>query len=380
MELTYSGKKPKEQILQYLPKALLDIKDTNKNLLIAGDNLDVLSILMHKYNYEGKIDLIYIDPPFATNSTFSVGAERTSTISSSRADKVAYKDLLTGELFIEFLRERLIIARQLLSEEGSIYLHIDYKIGHYVKVIMDEVFGERNFRNDITRIKCNPKNFSRNAYGNIKDMILFYSKGTHPIWNEPYTPYTSEDVLRLYKKVDKDGRLYTTVPLHAPGETQGGVTGLSFKGVLPPKGRHWRTAPAELEKLDEARLIEWSKNGVPRRKIYADERKGKKLQDIWDFKDHPYPLYPTEKNLDLLKHIIATSSNENSIVMDFFCGSGTTLLAACELGRHWVGIDSSPVAISTARKRLCKANNLLCGNNEYEYTSLAQNAIAQPPL
>lgn len=217
---------------------------------------------------------------------------------------------------------------------------------------MDEIFGQENFRNDITRIKCNPKNFSRKAYGNIKDLILFYSKSKNPIWNEPYVPYSGEDIAKLYRKSDENGRPYTTVPLHAPGETKDGVTGGEFKGIKPPKGRHWRTSPVELEKLDAEGLIEWSSNGVPRRKIFADEQKGKKMQDIWDFKDSQYPVYPTEKNYDLLQHIIRTSSTENSIVMDFFCGSGTTLLAAQKLGRKWIGIDKSKKAISIAMNKL----------------------------
>ncbi len=353
MELTYSGKISENKILNTQPTLKFSsVLDENRNLLIHGDNLEALRILLHNSNLKDKVDLIYIDPPFATNGTFTINSERTSTISSSKSDDIAYTDTLLGEEFIEFLRERLIIARELLSEQGSIYLHIDYKIGHYVKIIMDEIFGAENFRNDITRIKCNPKNFSRKAYGNIKDLILFYSKSKNPIWNEPYQAFSEEDKIRLYKKVDSNGRFYTTVPLHAPGETKDGVTGGMFKGMLPPKGRHWRTSPAELEKLDEQGLIEWSKNGVPRRKIYADEQKGKKVQDIWDFKDYQYPVYPTEKNLDLLKLIVRTSSNQNSIVMDFFCGSGTTLLAAQELGRKWIGIDKSEKAIEVIKSRL----------------------------
>lgn len=371
MELTYTGKKSKDEILNYTSKTFLDIKDTSKNLLIAGDNLDVLSCLLHKYKFGGKIDLIYIDPPFATNSTFCVGNDRTSTVSSSDSDKVAYKDNIVGSDFIEFLRERLILARELLSDAGSIYLHTDYKIGHYIKIIMDEVFGEGNFRNDITRVKCNPKNFSRVAFGNIKDMVLFYSKSNSPIWNEPYIPFTDDDRARLYKKVDKDGRLYTTVPLHAPGETQDGVTGGTFKGIYPPKGRHWRTSPEKLDALDAQGLIEWSSNGVPRRKIYADERQGKKMQDIWDFKDEQYPVYPTQKNLNLLRHIIATSSNEGSIVMDFFCGGGTTLVAAQETGRRWIGVDISPLAISITSKRLCNVSKTLFDCGGFECTEVS---------
>jgi len=225
MELIYPNKKTAKEILDFLPNSRFSIPFKNNNSLINGNNLKTLSILLHKYKMSGKVDLIYIDPPFATNGTFTIGKDRASTISRSSEDVIAYTDTLVGEEFLEFLRERLIFARELLSEQGSIYLHIDYKIGHYVKIIMDEVFGSENFRNDITRIKCNPKNFSRKAYGNIKDLILFYSKSKNPIWTEPFVPYSEEDIVRLYKKIDGNGRAYTTIPLHAPGETKDGVTG-----------------------------------------------------------------------------------------------------------------------------------------------------------
>ncbi len=259
---------------------------------------------------------------------------------------------MRGAEFLEFLRERLLFAKELLSDKGSIYLHIDYKIGHYVKVIMDEIFGMENFRNDITRIKCNPKNFDRTAYGNIKDMILFYSKSSKPIWNSPTISYTEEDIKKLFKKTDKNGRRYTTIPLHAPGETKNGLTSCEFMGIKPPKGRHWRCPPSELEKLNEQGLIEWSENGVPRKIIFADEKNGKKMQDIWEYKDPQYPSYPTEKNVDLLKNIIKASSDSDSIVLDFFCGSGTTLLAANSLGRRWIGIDSSLKAVEAVKEKL----------------------------
>ena len=370
MELIFSNKKTEKEILKFSLTSHFSVPFKNNNSLIQGDNLSALSILLNEYNMAKKIDLIYIDPPFATNGTFSVGKNRTSTISASSEDEVAYTDTILGEEFLEFLRERLIFARELLSDYGSIYLHIDYKIGHYIKIIMDEIFGSENFRNDITRIKCNPKNFSRKAYGNIKDLILFYSKSKNPIWNEPFESYSKEDISRLYKKTDENGRAYTTVPLHAPGETKDGVTGGEFKGMKPPKGRHWRTSPEELEKLDSQGLIEWSVNGVPRRKIFADEQKGKKMQDIWDFKDYQYPVYPTEKNIDLLKHIVATSSRENSIVMDFFCGSGTTLCAAQELGRKWIGIDQSEQAIRIAKEKLENMQNSLFSEKKFDFIDL----------
>lgn len=337
-----------------------------QNLIIKGDNIKGLEYLLNERGLKGRIDLVYIDPPFATNSHFTITDERASTISSSRKGDVAYSDRLTGKQFIEFLRGRLLLLKELLSDEGSIYLHIDYKVGHYVKVMMDEVFGMNNFRNDITRIKCNPKNFQRTGYGNIKDLILFYSKSSKPIWNEPKEPYTPEDLVRLFPKVKK-GRRYTTVPIHAPGETENGETSKTFKGLSPPKGRHWRTDVQTLEKWDEAGLIEWSSRGNPRKIIFADEQIGKRVQDIWEYKDPQSPTYPTEKNPDLLDRIIKTSSNPESVVLDCFCGSGTTLKSAHLLNRRWIGIDQSEQAIKATISKLSAVD---CLFSKYEFISL----------
>jgi len=328
--------------------------DNWSNILIFGDNLLALQALINNPNIKGKVRLIYIDPPFATNQEFKSSELRTATISYSSEDESAYEDKLLGAEYIEFLKKRLVLLREMLAEDGSIYVHIDCKMGHYVKVLMDEVFGQERFINDIARIKCNPKNFERRGYGNIKDMILFYSKTENYVWNEPREEMTDEDIRRLFPKVDKDGRRYTTTPLHAPGETQNGATGKPWKGIKPPRGRHWRYSPDELDKLEERGLIEWSSTGNPRKKIYADEvlTKGKKRQDIWEFKDPPYPSYPTEKNLEMLKMIVEASSKPDDIVLDCFAGSGTTLIAAEEKGRRWIGIDNSHRAIAIALKRL----------------------------
>ena len=174
MDLYYPQKKTIHQILNTTPICNAHIPSKSKKLLIKGDNLPVIQKL--REDYSKKVDLIYIDPPFSTGTKFTIGKNRVSTISTSLDDDLAYDDNLKGYEFVEFIRERLIIARELLSDIGSIYVHIDYKIGHYVKIIMDEIFGINNFRNDITRIKCNPKNFQRTAFGNIKDMILFIQK------------------------------------------------------------------------------------------------------------------------------------------------------------------------------------------------------------
>jgi len=371
MFLTYNNKKSEHDILKNTPEIVLKHVTGNisaKNKLIHGDNLQILKTLLKTHKLKGKVDLIYIDPPFSTNGYFKISEDRANTISKSNDDEIAYSDTLIGHDFLEFLRERLIFLRELMSDRASIYLHIDYKIGHYVKVLMDEIFGRKNFRSDITRIKCNPKNFERKAYGNIKDLILFYSKSENLIWNDPHIPFSEEDKERLFKKIDKDGRHYTTIPLHAPGETSNGNTSKEWKGMKPPKGRHWRTDPATLEKWDKQGLIEWSANNVPRKKNFLDEKEGKRMQDIWEFKDSQYPSYPTEKNLDLLKFIIKASSNKGDLVMDCFCGSGTTLISAQTLGRNWIGIDKSEQAIKVAKKRLSEIpGDLFSGEVEYEF-------------
>lgn len=354
IELSYQGKKDESEILDSVSCAK-KIKLGEKPTYISGDNFEVLSSLLVS-GYDSSIDLIYIDPPYNTNQVFNVNNERVSTISRN-GSIVAYSDDLKPFEYLEFIRERLILMRELLSEKGSIYLHIDCKMGHYVKMIMDEVFSAENFLNDIARIKSNPKNFKRPAYGNQRDMVLFYAKNKgHNIFNNITQGLTEKEIESKFKKVDKDGRRYNTVPVHAPGETTTGETGGYWRDMLPPKGRHWRTSPKELDKLDKAGLIEWSRNGVPRIKKYADEHRGKKIQDIWSYIDPACPLYPTEKNLDMLKMIVQQSSDQNSLVMDCFAGSGSTLLAAEQTGRRWLGIDQSEYSAKVVKERFKNIN------------------------
>lgn len=366
MELFFYGKKTEKEIFDEVDKySVVNYKiDENSNIIMKGDNFICLSSLMCKY--KGKIDLIYIDPPFNTDNIFYLSQERANTISSSSNNSaVAYTDKMDKEVFLEFLRERLVILRELLTEEGSIYLHIDYKIGHYVKVVMDEIFGEENFKNDITRIKSNPKNFFRKAYGNEKDLILFYAKNSKKnIWNDIKIPLDKEEIIERFNKTDSSGRKYTTIPLHAPGETKNGATSKAWRNIPVPAGRHWRTDPAEFDKLDAEGHIEWSSTGNPRIKKYADEHKGKKIQDIWKFKDPQKPIYPTEKNLKMIETIILQSSLKKSIVLDCFAGSGSTLLAAQMCGRRWIGIDNSEHAIKTMMGR-----NL----EKYQYIDISKN-------
>ncbi len=366
MELKFKNKLSEKAILKKAEKIkTINIDFNNESILFEGDNFEALSLLLK--NYKNKIDLIYIDPPFNTDQEFFVSDDgRANSISHSNNDIMAYSDKMSTEDYLEFIRERLILLRELLSEKGSIYLHIDYKIGHYIKIIMDEVFGKDNFRNDIARIKSNPKNFYRKAYGNEKDLILFYTKNyKENIWNDIKVPLDENEIADRFNKIDENGRRYTTIPLHAPGETKSGPTSKPWKGIPVPKGRHWRTNPEEFDKMDELGLIEWSSTGNPRIKKYADEHTGKKIQDIWRFKDPQNPKYPTEKNSNMLEQIILQSSNKDSYVLDCFAGSGSTLKSAQKLERKWIGVDSSNVAINIIQ-------NAKIGN--YKYINLNDNS------
>jgi len=359
--LCYEGKRGEAEILRQLEPRPLSFRDITPRRppegeaqerpgrYFLGDNGDVLRHLLAEEEVRGRVQLVYIDPPYGTGQVFTLDRRkgRAHSVSQPGQGDLGYRDTLTGPAFIEFLRERLILLRELLSREGLIFVHLDEKHGFEVKIILDEIFGRENFVNHISRVGSNPKNFSRKAFGSQKDMILVYSKTGDYYWNEVGVPYTEEDLRRLFPFVDENGRRYTTNPLHAPGETKEGPTGRPWRGIPPPPGRHWRYPPEVLEELDRKGLIVWSKSGVPRKKVYADERvgKGKKLQDVWEFKDPQNAFYPTEKNLDMLKLIVATASRPGDLVLDCFAGSGTTLIAAVTLGRRAIGVDSSQEAV-----------------------------------
>lgn len=322
--------------------------------LYHGDNLIVLRELLGDSAVRNRIKLIYIDPPYNTGADFE-----------NRTQEFAYSDRFTTEEYISFMKERLVIMRDLLSEDGSIYIHLDSNMVFHVKILMDEIFGSNNFQGLITRKKCKPKNYTRKTYGNISDYILFYTKSDNPIWNRPYDAWTSEKQIKEYPFVEPEtGRRYKKVPIHAPG-TRNGATGSMWRGMMPPAGKHWQYTPDKLDEMDANNEIYWSSTGNPRRKVYLDQSKGVPVQDIWlDFLDinnqNSFQTgYPTEKNLDMLKRIIEASSNPGDLVLDCFAGSGTTLVAAEQLGREWIGVDIGDVAISTIRHRFEKGTKRL---------------------
>lgn len=326
-------------------------KPNARETLFQAENLNVLKMLLK--DFESTFDLVYIDPPYNTNENFYFTNERVAHISHSAQAEIAYTDKLSFADYLDFMKERLILIRKLLSPQGTLYLHIDVNNSHYLKILLDEIFGRSNFINEISRIKSNPKNFNRKAFGNQKDIILVYARQQgKQIFNDVREPFTEAEIIEKFPKIDQFGRRYTTVPCHAPGETKSGPTGSVWRGMQPPAGRHWRSTPQELEILDSKGLIEWSANNVPRIKKYADQNQGKKIQDVWlNYKDPQYPVYPTEKNMDMLNMIVRQSSLPDSMIMDCFCGSGSFLAAGRQNGRRVIGIDKSEIAIRVASQR-----------------------------
>lgn len=311
------------------------------NSVMLADNLFGLHGLLAS---KRKATLIYIDPPYNTGMEFQ-----------SRQLQHAYSDQLGDAAYIEFMRRRLILMRELLTDDGSIYVHIGHQMVSHLKVIMDEIFGPKNFRNIITRRKCSSKNFTKHQYSNLNDYVLFYSKSAYYKWNQPGEQPDEDWIEKEYPKVDRRGR-YKLVPIHAPG-TRRGETGEPWRGMMPPPGKHWQYVPAKLEEFDKAGEIHWSRNGNPRRKVYLTQDKLVPYTDYWErFRDaHHQSIavtgYPTEKNLAMLRMIVSASSDAGDLVIDPFCGSGTTMHAANDLRRSWIGIDQSFNAIKAAITR-----------------------------
>jgi len=346
--LSYPGKLASADVLQPVSSRYIALSDDyveqerlHANSFIWADNWFALHSLVESGE---KAQLIYLDPPYATGLGFA-----------SRNQEHAYNDALDGAAYIEFMRRRLILMREVLDDAGSIYVHIGHQMVSELKITMDEIFGRRSFRNVIARRKCSSKNFTRNQYSNLSDYILFYTKTNDYVWNQPEKKPDAEWIAREYSKVDERGQ-YKLVPVHAPG-VRNGETGKEWRGMLPPNGKHWQYVPSKLDALDAAGEIHWSKNGNPRRKVYLPENKGVALTDYWDeYRDahHQSILvtgYPTEKNFDMMKMLVSASSEVGGLVLDPFSGSGSTMHAADILKRRWIGVDESFAAAKTTISR-----------------------------
>ena len=265
------------------------------NKLIWGDNKLILSSLRsgplrQQIEDAGGLKLIYIDPPFDVGADFSMDIEiggETFHKEASLLEQIAYRDTWGrgADSFIAMIYERLLLMHDLMAEDASIYIHCDWRVSGSIRHIMSEVFGEKNFRNEIIRIKCNPKNYTSTAFGNFHDTVFFFSKSERTQLNPILEERTVEQQETDFPQVERNTeRRYTTVALHAKGLRQG-PTGRPWRGVSAPSGRHWAFVPETLEQLDADGLLEWSSTGNPRMKRYADEDIGKAIQDIWEYKD-----------------------------------------------------------------------------------------------
>ncbi|MCP3447341.1 DNA methyltransferase [Bradyrhizobium sp. CCGUVB14] len=335
-------------------------RDDFRNRLIWGDNKLVAGSLLQEFS--GRVDLIYIDPPFDVGADFTmdvlIGDEK-ETIDKQQSvmEMVAYRDMWGKGTasYLNMLVERLTLLKQLMSERGSIYIHIGPNVSHFVRALADDVFGAANFVNEIIWRRAFGHSDS-GKYGVIHDAILLYAKGQNRIWHQPVQPADKEYIDTFFDQYDEERKeRYQRLSLSAGGLSGGGYD-YEYKGVRTL----WRCPIETLRRHDEEGRLHWpkKKGGVPRLKKYESEHEGVPVQDIWSdiSKIHNQSSelvgYATQKPEALLERIIRASSDENSIVADLFCGSGTTLAVAEKLGRRWIGADLGRFAIHTARKRL----------------------------
>jgi DNA modification methylase len=329
------------------PSAIIDTR-----VIYCGDNLEQLSKLPDKC-----VDLIYIDPPFNSNRNYEV-------FWGDTREKRSFEDRhASTEAYIEFMRPRCVELHRVLKDAGSFYYHCDWHASHYVKVMLDTIFGENQFQNEIVWKRTTAHN-DQGRYGNVHDTLFFYAKGKKWTWNTQYQAY-SEKLLARFKRIDPDGRRWYDDNITGAGETKNDY---EWKGMRPPNGRHWAYDKVTMEKMDQEGRIFYTSTGTPRLKRYFDEAKGVPLQSVWtdiaalNSQATERLGFPTQKPISLLSRIIKSSSNPNDIVLDAFCGCGTALEACEHLGRQWIGIDVSPTACQVMAKRLRDT----CGLKENE--------------
>jgi DNA modification methylase len=349
-----SAAKPTVTSSRLKSSALVDTR-----LIYCGDNLEQLKKLPNAC-----VDLIYIDPPFNSNRNYEVFWPETS-------ERRRFDDRHEStKAYIDYMRPRCAEMSRVLKKTGSFYYHCDWHASHYVKVMLDQIFGENNFQSEIIWKRTSAHSSSK-RYGPVHDSIFFYTGSSDYTWNQLYQPYDENYLRENYRNADKDGRKWKSTDLTGDG-VRHGDSGKPWRDVdVTIKGRHWaipdtgadlkgKTTQEKLDELDAKGLIYWpeKEGGIPRYKQYADEMPGIPLQTVWN--DIP-PIgahaaerlgYPTQKPLALLERLIKTSSKENDIVLDAFCGCGTALVAAHRLKRQWIGIDISPTACRVMAKRL----------------------------
>ena len=359
------------------------------NTLYYGDNLTIL----RDYIADESVDLIYLDPPFNSNRSYNVLFKEESG-ESSQAQMTAFEDtwhwdteteriyteLVTGQIettisnavsemisslrsfigpnqmmaYLVMMTARLVELHRVLKPTGSLYLHCDPTASHYLKIILDTIFGAEHFQNEVIW-KRTTGHSDATKYGSVHDVIFFYSKSDDFTWNRVFTEY-DEDYKARFRRTDADGRRWTDDNLTAKGLSGGGYT-YEYKGCTS----FWRVPPDTMKRLDEEGRLHFTSNGGIRLKRYLDELPGVPLQDVWT---DIFPInsqaaerlgYPTQKPQELLERIIQASSNPGDVCLDPFCGCGTAVAAAQALGRQWIGIDITHLAVALIKYRILDA-------------------------
>ena len=319
------------------------------NRIYCGDSQEV----MRRFP-EQSVDLVYADPPFFSNRHYEV-------IWGDGYELRAFEDRWKGGIqnYLAWMEPKLRECHRILKDTGALYLHCDWHASAYLRVEMDKIFGDGNFRGEIVWKRGVAHSDSKQGakhYGHIHDTILFYTKTDDYIWNQQYTAYDEGYVSNFYSHVEEGtGRRFQLDNLTAA--KPGGDTSYAWRGVKPYKGRYWAYSKARMEEFERQGRLYYTKTGMPRYKRYLDEMPGVPLQDIWtDVKPAAMGKeaqgYPTQKPELLLQRIVNTSSNPTDIVLDPFCGCGTAVAVAHRLGRRWIGIDVSPTACKLMAKRL----------------------------
>ncbi len=392
-----------------------------KNRLYYGDNLDILR--NWEYFPDECVDLIYLDPPFNSNRNYNVLFKSESGVDSEAQITAfedtwhwgenaedTYHDLITDApekvstaieallnlidrnqmmAYLVMMTARLVELQRVLKSTGSLYLHCDPTASHYLKIVLDAIFGVENFRNEIIWQRAPSKGLASRRLPTNHDIILAYQKWQKARWNadEMFVPYDmnnlDEKTLEQYSKSDEDGRRYRLASLINPNKNRPNLT-YEFLGIT----RVWRWTKERMQKAyEEGKVVQTRPGNVPSQILYLDEQKGKPLGDIWT--DIP-PLqgdaaenlkYPTQKPEALLERIIRAGSKEGNVVLDPFCGCGTAIAAAQKLGRRWIGIDITHLSIALQKYRLQDMFELVSGR-DYEVigeptTVDAATALAQ---
>jgi len=335
-------------------------------LLFHGDNKEVLGYLLAN-GFRGKVDLVYIDPPFDSGADYvrrvqlrgASGTARLDGESYTLGEQIQYTDIWANDNYLQFMYERLLLLKELLSESGVAVVHLDEGRVHYLKVLLDEVFGQDRFINEVIwKRQTAHSDVGQGArhLGRLHDSLLIYARGDGFAWNELFTPYTDAYTQAFYKYVEHEtGRRYRLSDATAPGGSGKGNPHYEFLGVT----RYWRFSQKRMQELyEQGRIVQTSPGAVPAQKRYLDEMRGVPLQSIWD---DIRPIqsqagerldFPTQKPETLLRRVLELASNPGDIVLDAFIGSGTTAAVAQKLGRRWIGADINKGAIQTTEKRV----------------------------